>query len=463
MNNKHRILIADSEPTVRTSITNYFSAMNFDVTSVSDGEAARNAVNGNGIDLVVASLELSKVNGLDLLRHVKQASANTPVITISSDRDVSSAVQAMKYGAYTFMTKPIMLEELKGHIEDALGLFLDPESQTVKNLNVLAKRNLVTKLLESQEANMQEMFSVARVVAGSDSTIFISGESGTGKELMASFIHQNSTRFSGPFSPVNSGAIPENLIESELFGHVKGAFTGAIASRQGRLKTADGGTLFLDEVTELPIHMQVKLLRALQEREFEPVGSSKSDQSNFRVVAATNRDVEKEVEEGRFREDLYYRLNVIPLHIPPLRKHPGDIIPLTNYFIDRFNREKGSEIEGITDEACQRLSLYNWPGNIRELENAVERTVIIKRYGVVTVDDLPRKLRGDNGIALADQKIMELPTDGLDFNSEIAKLEEKMIRLALNRTSGNKNQAARLLKLNRTTLVEKIKKRGISL
>jgi len=242
---------------------------------------------------------------------------------------------------------------------------------------------------------------------------------------------------------------------------VKGAFTGAIANRTGRLKAADSGTLFLDEVSELPLHMQVKLLRALQEKRFEPAGASRSEESDFRIIAATNRDIEKEVEEGRFREDLYYRLNVIPLHMPALRNHRGDIMPLVEYFIERFNNEKGLEVEGIEDEVKDRLRTYAWPGNIRELENVIERTVILKRFGKLTVNDLPKKLRGEGNLVLTDQGFVDMPEDGIDLNLEVARLEERLIKLALDRTNGNKNQAARLLHLNRTTLVEKIKKRGL--
>jgi len=458
MNRKYRILVADAEPTVRTAIANYFSDLNFDCLSVENENEVINLVQKSEPDLIILSLEL---NGIDLLRHLKSAKPSTEVILTSSGSSVPDTVRAMKMGAYNVMVKPIHLDEMRDQTYKILEIVTTPPVKSRQERMDDKKNNLISRLMKSTEPSMVELFSVAKVVAASDSTIFISGESGTGKELMSSFIHLNSTRKNEGMVPVNCGAIPENLIESELFGHIKGAFTGAIAHRTGRLKAADGGTLFLDEVSELPLHMQVKLLRALQERRFEPVGASRSEESDFRIIAATNRDIEKEVEEGRFREDLYYRLNVIPLHIPPLRNHRGDILPLTEHFIERFNREKCLEIEGVEEEVRDRLRTYAWPGNIRELENVVERTVILKRFGTITVNDLPKKLKGEGNLVLTNQGFVDMPDDGIDLNMEVARLEERLIKLALDRTNGNKNQAARLLHLNRTTLVEKIKKRGL--
>lgn len=458
MDKKYRILVADTEPTVRTAIVNYFTEMNFECLGVETESEVINLVQKSEPDLIILALEL---NGIDLLRHLKSAKPNTEVILTSSGANVPDIVRAMKMGAYNVMVKPVQLEELRDQTYRILEIVTTPPQKTRQDRMDDKKNGLIARLMKSTEPSMVELFSVAKVVAASDSTIFITGESGTGKELMSSFIHLNSPRRNESMVPVNCGAIPENLIESELFGHVKGAFTGAIANRTGRLKAADSGTLFLDEVSELPLHMQVKLLRALQEKRFEPVGASRSEESDFRIIAATNRDIEKEVEEGRFREDLYYRLNVIPLHMPALRNHRGDIMPLVEYFIERFNNEKGLEVEGIEDEVKDRLRTYAWPGNIRELENVIERTVILKRFGKLTVNDLPKKLRGEGNLVLTDQGFVDMPEDGIDLNLEVARLEERLIKLALDRTNGNKNQAARLLHLNRTTLVEKIKKRGL--
>ncbi|MEZ4873853.1 MAG: sigma-54 dependent transcriptional regulator [Bdellovibrionales bacterium] len=298
-------------------------------------------------------------------------------------------------------------------------------------------------------------------MADSDSTILITGESGTGKELIAKAIHYNSSRSNGPFVPINCGAIPSELLESELFGHIKGAFTGAISNRIGRFEMADGGTLFLDEIGDMSPTLQVKLLRVLQEREFEPVGSTKTLKANVRVIAATNANLEKSVEEGQFREDLYYRLNVIPLQIPALRERRADIPLLFHYFMDNHNKKRERSIQGVTNEALEALYNYNWPGNIRELENLVERVAILKGEGMIDLLDLPQKYRGSSPAVATDPKDLEIPENGMDFNGAIENYENALILKALEKTGWNRNQAAILLRLNRTTLVEKIKKKGL--
>ncbi|MFN9066853.1 MAG: sigma-54 interaction domain-containing protein, partial [Bdellovibrionales bacterium] len=298
-------------------------------------------------------------------------------------------------------------------------------------------------------------------VADSDSTVLITGESGTGKELIARAVHFNSPRSTGPFIPINCGAIPSELLESELFGHVKGAFTGAISNRVGRFEMADGGTLFLDEIGDLEPSLQVKILRALQERCFEPVGSTKTVSVNVRVITATNLDLEKAVAEGNFREDLFYRLNVIPIQIPALRERKTDIPLLLSHFMELYGRTKGRNLTGFTNSALDCLSQYAWPGNIRELENLVERLTILKGQGQVDVLDLPPKYRAQSSQAVAQLSHHDIPEDGLDFNSAVDAYENNLILRALEKTGWNRNQAAALLRLNRTTLVEKIKKKGL--
>ncbi len=297
-------------------------------------------------------------------------------------------------------------------------------------------------------------------VSDSDSTVLIQGESGTGKELVAKAIHYNSPRAEKPFIPINCGAIPGELLESELFGHVKGAFTGAVANRAGRFELATDGTLFLDEIGDMSPNLQVKILRALQERRFEPVGSAKTIESNVRIIAATNVDLDAAVEEGLFREDLFYRLNVIPIRIPALRERKSDIPLLFHYFMEEFNRSRSRGLQGITQEALQFLCHYSWPGNIRELENLVERLAILKGSGVVDVMDLPEKYRRTQDVSLNINQI-EIPENGMDFNTAVDNYENALIMQALQKTGWNRNQAALLLKLNRTTLVEKIKKKGL--
>jgi len=316
-------------------------------------------------------------------------------------------------------------------------------------------------------AIMMKVFQLIEKVADTDSTILILGESGTGKELVARSLHQKSTRRVKPFVPVNCGAIPSELLESELFGHVKGAYTGAHQSRLGRFTMAHQGTLFLDEIGTMPSGLQVKLLRALQEKEFEPVGSTRSVKSDCRVIAATNIDLEQEVAKGTFREDLYYRLNVIPVHLPSLRERREDIPLLINHFIQRYNEKKNARIEGFSREAIEILLVYNWPGNVRELENICLRLCILKGAGLIGVEDLPEKIRQPRTLSKNrnpwDFLTSEgFPEEGMDLENLVVQFENNLIMKALERTRWNKNKAAQLLKMNRTTLVEKIKKRGLA-
>jgi transcriptional regulator with PAS, ATPase and Fis domain len=310
-----------------------------------------------------------------------------------------------------------------------------------------------------QSEGITRVLDMIERVADSDSTVLVTGESGTGKELVAKAIHYHSNRANKPFIPVNCGAIPSELLESELFGHVKGAFTGAIANRQGRFELADSGTLFLDEIGDMPLPLQVKLLRVLQERKFEPVGSAKTISANVRLIAATNVDIENAVNEGRFREDLFYRLNVIPVHIPALRERKSDIPLLLHHFMESFNRTRNRNLNGITQAALDVLMAYSWPGNIRELENLVERLAIIKGQGMIDVADLPEKY--GRGVKPTEPSLVDIPDQGLDFNSAVDAYENSLIIRALEKTGWNRNQAAILLRLNRTTLVEKIKKKGL--
>ncbi len=460
MSRKYKILVVDDEPTVRTAIANYLNTFNFDVFEAEDGEEAKGVLSEHSLDLVITDVAMPRFDGIQLLSYVKEHNPQAEVIIITGYGTIEMAVEVMRRGAFIFLQKPIKLPELKEQVEKALGLMLDKKLPPASIRSNVQKEGLIGRMVKSNNAGMKELFSIAKVIAPTDSTVLITGESGTGKELLAQYIHFNSGRANSSLVPVNCGAIPENLMESEFFGHVKGAFTGAINARKGRLKAADGGTLFLDEVGELPLHMQVKLLRVLQLKQFEPVGSTKMETSDFRIITATNKDLEHEVAESNFREDLYYRLNVIPLHIPPLRNRRDDIMKLAQFFVERFNREKGCNISGFAADTSEALVNYSWPGNIRELENIVERMVIINQQGEIGLDELPAKIR--NGASLPEERTVEnIPESGIDFNNEIDKLERRLISMALKRTGGNRNQAARILKLNRTTLVEKIKKKKL--
>ncbi len=303
---------------------------------------------------------------------------------------------------------------------------------------------------------MQQLFALIAKVTDTDTTILVHGESGTGKELIARAIHSQGARRDNPFVPINCGAIPAELLESELFGHEKGAFTHAIRTRQGRFELADGGTVFLDEISEMSPMLQVKLLRVLQERQFERVGGTQSITSDFRVIAATNRTLEMEVKEGRFREDLFYRLNVIPIEAPPLRERASDIVALVRYFINKFNLSKNRRITGISDEALGYLLRYSWPGNVRELENIIERMVILAAGKEIAVSDLPVKILQEKGVARPG--VEEIPAMGFSLSQAVNDYEKKLIIQALNQTDWVKNQAAQLLGVNRTTLIEKMKR-----
>jgi len=465
MGRNYKILVVDDEPTVRTAIANYLKTFAFEVLEAEDGEIAKEILSSGPLDLVITDVAMPRFDGIQLLSYVKEHNPNAEVIVITGYGTIEMAVEVMRRGAFIFLQKPIKLPDLRDQVEKALGLMLDSNVKSSLLRSKVQKDGIISRLVKSNDPQMKELFSIAKVIAPTDSTVLVTGESGTGKEILAQYIHFNSTRADGPLVPVNCGAIPENLMESELFGHVKGAFTGAVNARKGRIQIADQGTLFLDEVGELPAHMQVKLLRVLQEKTFEPVGSSKPEKSDFRVIAATNKDLEREVEEGRFREDLYYRLNVIPLHIPPLRQRREDIVRLVHFFIERFNREKNCHITGFSSESEEAMNRYDWPGNIRELENIVERMVIIHQTGEIPLEALPSKVRlfkqDEETEELAPTAPENIPDDGVDFNEEVDRLERRMILMALKRTEGNRNQAAKILNLNRTTLVEKIKKKKI--
>ncbi len=318
--------------------------------------------------------------------------------------------------------------------------------------------------LVGRSAKMQQVFDLTSKLASSEATVLITGESGTGKELVARTIHNLSPRAAGPFVPINCGAIPEELLESELFGHVRGAFTGALNARQGRFQLAHGGTLFLDEVGEMSPKLQVKLLRVLQEREFEPVGSDKAVRVDVRVVAATNRDLLTAVKERRFREDLFYRHNVLPLHLPPLRERNGDILALVGYFLRVHSRKRGVPTVRIEAEALARLERYRWPGNVRELENLIERLVILNEGGVIRLRDLPDYIYEADAPLTEEHfslRDLRLPQEGVDLNGFIQTIEDQLILQALARTGGNKTLAAELLRLNRTTLIERMRKKGL--
>jgi DNA-binding NtrC family response regulator len=454
-----RVLILDDESTLRTALFRLLDRKGYQVVTAQRIDEARSFMSPDKpFDIAIIDMNLPDGNGLDFIAELKAQMPMTQVIVLTGFATIDSAIQATQKGAYHFLTKPFNVEELMGLLDKALShRNLEQENKQLRT--ELGSRYQFDQIIGESDG-IKACLSLVERVANSDSTVLVMGESGTGKELIARAIHYNSPRAKGPFIAINCGAIPSELLESELFGHVKGAFTGAISTRIGRFELADEGTLFLDEIGDLDPSMQVKILRALQERVFEPVGSTKSVQVNVRVIAATNVDMEKAVKDGRFREDLYYRLNVIPILIPALRERRTDIPLLLSHFTTQFNRTKSKSLAGFSQDALNCLVNYPWPGNIRELENLIERLSILKGSGMVEVIDLPPKYKS-TAASYAETGSVEIPESGLDFNTAVDQFENALILKALEKTGWNKNQAALLLRLNRTTLVEKMKKKGL--
>jgi DNA-binding NtrC family response regulator len=443
-----RILIIDDDKNL-LRVTEYnLSDVGFKVDTASTGVAGLKKFRETLPDLVITDVKLGDMTGLEVLESIKRESPDTPVIVMTAFGSIDLAVSAMQKGAFHFITKPFDRETLRQFCRKALEL------QTLKEQNrfLSAEVNRLTGTagIETASATMRELLDTAIKVATSEATVLITGESGTGKEVLARLIHMSSHRYNKPMVAVNCAAIPESLIESELFGHVKGAFTGAIADRKGRFQAASAGTLFLDEIAELKLDMQAKLLRAIQEREVEPVGSEKCEKVDIRIVAATNKDLAHLVQQGMFREDLFYRLSVIPLHIPPLRERREDIEQLVSHFLKQFHAPPGVH---FSTQALSEMTSYEWPGNIRELQNLVERCVILRQDTTIEPSDL--KLKPIE--TCSETEIPEIPDGGISLES----IEKGLVLKALQKSGGNRSEAARLLQIPRHVLIYRIEKFGI--
>jgi len=454
---KAKILVVDDELKIRESFSDILSLEDFDVDTAQNGEEAINLIEEDFYDVALIDLNMPKVDGMEVLKYLVDHSIDTIGIILTGYATIRTAVDAMKAGAFDYLAKPVKMEEVIMVINRALE-FRDIKRENVALKNQLKKKYRFDNFI-GDSPEMHKVFKIIEKVADTDSTVLILGESGTGKELVAKAIHYNSMRRDKPLIPVNCGAIPEDLLESELFGHEKGAFTNAIRTRIGRFEMSNGGTIFLDEIGEMSPHLQVKLLRILQEQEFERLGGTKTIKCDIRVIAATNKDLDKLVLENQFREDLYYRLRVIPIEIPPLRDRRSDIPLLVKHFVDIMVKTRGKEIKGVTKDVMKAFMNYDWPGNVRELENIIERMVILTDADELTINDLPDKL-------LQKQKTEEvgpsmIPDDGFSLNNAINDYEKLLIIRALEKADWVKNRAAKLLNMNRTTLVEKIKKQGI--
>lgn len=454
-----RILVIDDEPSIRELLKDFFTGRGFEVETSQDGETALNLLKENKFDLLLLDLMMPGMNGLDVLREIASENLTIPSIMITAFASVSTAVEAMKLGAFDYITKPFVLEDVYLTVKRALDVSkLQEENFRLKK--ELRKKFSTHKII-GNSMPIQEVIRFIDKIADTDSTVLLTGESGTGKELVAKTIHYNSSRARNNFVPLNCAAIPKDILESELFGHEKGAFTGAVTTRIGRFELASNGTLFLDEIGELAPSLQVKLLRVLQEKEFERVGGIKTIKVDVRIIAATNRDLEKAVKEGTFREDLYYRLNVIPLHLPPLRKMKEDVPLLVEHFVAELSKSKKKEPPRISRETMDCLVNYKWPGNVRELENLIERLIILKEGDNITPDELPERFIENRQMPRAVTKSRLVSSEGVDLNLVLDEIENNMIIQALEMSKGVKSKAASLLGLNRTTLIEKMKKKSI--
>ncbi len=446
------ILIVEDEAKMRRLLELNLGEDGFTTFSAGDAEAGLKLLRENSIDLVLTDLKLPGMNGLEFLQAVKQQNAVLPVVVMTAFGSVETAVEAMKAGASDYVLKPFSLAEMRMVVRKELDVRdLREENRSLRE--ALGKKYAHPNVV-ARSPKMQEVLATVERVAPTNSTVLLGGESGVGKDLIARAIHEKSRRASGPFLKINSTAIPENLLESELFGYEKGAFTGAVASKPGKFELADKGTLFLDEIGDVPPVTQVKLLRVLQEREFERLGGTRTVKVDVRLVAATNRDLRAALEQGTFREDLYYRLNVVPIDIAPLRERKEDIPDLVKLFITRFSGDSGKPVEDITPEAMRTLVSYHWPGNVRELQNIIERACALAKGNMLGVDDIhldTRPAKTSNGA-----------TGFLPEGMTLDQWEDELVQEALRRSNGNKSQAARLLGLSRNALRYRLSKIGIA-
>jgi DNA-binding NtrC family response regulator len=446
------ILIVEDEAKMRRLLELNLGDDGFTTLSAEDAETGLKLLRENPVDLVLTDLRLPGMNGLEFLHSVKHQNAALPVVVMTAFGSVETAVEAMKAGASDYVLKPFSLTEMRMVIRKELDVRnLREENRSLRE--ALGKRYSHPNIV-ARSPKMQEVLATVERVAPTNSTVLLGGESGVGKDLIARAIHEKSRRAAGPFLKINSTAIPENLLESELFGFEKGAFTGAVASKPGKFELADKGTLFLDEIGDVPPLTQVKLLRVLQEREFERLGGTRLVKVDVRLIAATNKDLREALEQGTFREDLYYRLNVVPIDIAPLRERKQDIPDLVNLFVSRFTGESGKPVEGITPEAMRILVNYHWPGNVRELQNIVERACALAKGNVLD----PSDIHLDTRPAKASNGLVGFLPDGMTLE----QWEDEMVQEALRRANGNKSQAARLLGLSRNALRYRLSKIGIA-
>ena len=436
-----RVLIVDDEKGMRDFLSIMLKKEGYSVSTAESVDAASVRVGQGGVDLIVTDISMPGRSGMELLRHARSASPDTPVIMIAAYASTESAVEALKLGACDYITKPFDVEEMKIIVRNAL------DRRHLEQENRILKRELKQKFrvdeLIGESSRMGDVMNMVQRIAPTNSTVLISGESGTGKELVARAIHAGSPRGERPFVSINCGAMPDDLLESELFGHARGSFTGAVSAKRGLFEAADGGTIFLDEIGDTSAAMQVKLLRVLQERSLRRVGGTEETEVDVRVLAATNRDLDQLVRERQFREDLYYRINVIQIRMPALREKPEDIPALALHFLVKFSRAMGKRITHINEEAMSRLQAHNWPGNVRELENVIERSVALESSDAITPHSLSRDIL--KGSRIAHELPIQLAEQGIDLERQLEALREHYMEEALRRAEGVQTKAAELL------------------
>jgi len=465
---KASILVVDDEKSMREFMEIMLKKEGYGVSTASSGEEALDIFKSGSFDVVITDLKMGEMSGVELLKKLKEVDSSVIVILMTAYASVENAIDAMKSGAYDYFTKPFNIDDIKLHVSRAI------EFQKTSKENIILKKDLKRmsgfKGLVGKSPKMASVYETIMSIASSSSTVLITGESGTGKELTARAIHDESSRSEGPFVAVNCGAIPESLMESELFGHEKGAFTGASNRKEGLAELADGGTLFLDEVTEMPLHLQVKLLRFVQERVFKRVGGVADISVDIRIVAASNRDVMSEVKAGKFREDLYYRLNVINLALPPLRERKEDLPVLIDHFISKHTEKNGKNIQGVSEEAFKALSVYNFQGNVRELENIIEGAIAVEKRSRIGLECLPEALSGAfNTVAIGDIDLdggrlagtVTIPDTGINLQEQVDSYERLIMEEALKKSGGVKKKAAELLGMTFRSFRYKADKYGL--
>jgi DNA-binding NtrC family response regulator len=451
-----RILIIDDEPIMQEVLTELLATADYEVKCASTGEEGLELFASEQFDLIICDIMLPGENGIEILKSVRRINPDQPVIMITAYASVENAIEAMKKGAQEYITKPFKNEEVLLHIKRAISNYkLLLENRDLRN--IVRERFSFSKII-GKNHKMHAVYDLISMIAPTRSTVLVAGESGTGKELVAKAIHTNSPRANRPFVTVNSGSMPSDLLESNLFGHMRGSFTGAVANKKGLFETADTGTIFFDEIGNLGADTQAKLLRVIQEKEFMRLGGNDTIKVDVRIIAATNSDLKDMVSAGTFREDLYYRLNVIKVDLPPLRERKDDIILLANHFTEKYCDENDKAIAGLTPGFLGKLMDYNWPGNVRELENAIERAVVLNRSGDIEADLVPDYMEPSSKRKMTS---MNIPPEGINLKNEVAFFEAELIKQALEITGGVQKKAAVLLNMKPSTLNEMIKRMNL--